>query len=84
MTDINHKVMTRQGNDLRKMVSFGFDPQSIEAVQNEISQHGWCIVHVLNRGKRFVAILEKDFIKYDEKNQPIVYIPARKNFKWCS
>lgn len=70
--------------NIRKIFSFDSDITDIVSIKNEISKDGWSVVHLSNKGKNFVGILEKNFIKYDKDNNPTVYIPARKNFKWCS
>ena len=73
-----------QKSNIRKMISFDFDISDIASIKDEIKKDGWSIVHLSNRGKNFTGILEKNFIRYDENNNPAVYIPARKNFKWYS
>jgi len=75
----NNKIDLK--NHMRKMVSF--DPGSVAAasVQNELNQ-GWSIVHLSNRGKCCIGILEKNFIVHDESQGPTVYIPPRKKIKW--
>jgi hypothetical protein len=82
MTSIKKTMNTQIHN--KKIVSFGVDAKSIQEVQSEITQNGWHIVHLINKGKEFIGILEKNFIRHDESNNPIVFVPARKNFKWIS
>jgi len=71
----------KNNETVRKMISFNIDSSNILSIQNELNE-GWSIVHLSNRGKNFIGILEKNFIRYDEENSPIVYIPPRKKFKW--
>jgi hypothetical protein len=65
----------------KKMVSFNMDSGNMMSIQNEIDD-GWAIIHLSQRGKNFIGILERNFIRYDEQNSPIVYIPPRKKIKW--
>jgi hypothetical protein len=67
--------------NLRKMISFTLGSVDLSNVRKEMSE-GWSVVHLSNKGKNFIGILEKDFIRYDEANFPIVYIPPRKKISW--
>jgi len=75
----NNKIDLK--HHMRKVVSFDVGSSSALSIQNEIND-GWSIVHLTNKGKSCIGILEKNFIAYDEGNCPIVYIPPRKKIKW--
>jgi hypothetical protein len=80
MTELNSNKIDLK-NYMRKVVAFDVSGPNATTVENELKQ-GWSIVHLSNRGKNFIGILEKNFIAYDESNNPTVYIPPRKKIKW--
>lgn len=70
-------------NYVRKIVSFNLNSPEADTVKNDIEQ-GWFIVHLSAKGKNFIGILEKNFISPDIENNPILYIPPRKNINWLT
>jgi hypothetical protein len=73
MNDIENK---------KRLVSFSLDGSDLLEVRKNIKE-GWAIVHLSSKGnKQFIAILERDFIRYEAGDAPIVYIPPRKKVNW--
>ena len=64
----------------KKLVNCQDSEEDFRNLSKEIAD-GWIIINIIPNGNNYLCILEKGTPRFNDKSEPILFIPPRKKIK---